>query len=59
MNNTDLQVELGLAISDRDAAVRAAARLAGALKDIFNDLGQLQEVRLRFDAVYNDVSEYA
>lgn len=48
-----------LAKSERDDVIRAAARMAGALKDIYNDLGELPEVQTRFDAVYSDVSEYA
>ena len=54
----DPDVALLLAESERDDVIRAAARLAGALKDIFNDIGEMPEVRARVDAVYSDISSY-
>lgn len=55
----DPELALALAQSERDDVIRAAARMAGALKDIYNDLGEFQEVQIRFNAVYGDVLEYA
>lgn len=53
------ELERDMAYSERDDVKRAAARLANALKDIFNDVGELPEVRARFESVYRDVSHYA
>lgn len=55
----DPELALDLVLSERDDVIRAAARMAGALKDIYNELGEFPEVKTRFDAVYSDVSEYA
>lgn len=35
-----------------------ATKLANALQDIYNDVGNIPEVRLRFDSVSSLVSEY-
>lgn len=55
----EAELERDMAYSERDDVKRAAARLANALKDIFNDVGELPEVRERFENVYRDVSHYA
>lgn len=55
----ELELERDIAYSERDDVKRAAARLANALKDIFNDIGELLEVRTRYESVYSDVRAYA
>ena len=47
-----------LAESQRDDAVRAAARLANALTDINNEIGEVAEVKKHFISVAADVAEY-
>jgi len=54
-----LELERDMAYSERDDVKRAAARLANALQDIFNDIGELPEVRARFESVYSDVRSYS
>lgn len=44
--------------SNLDLAHRAAVRTACALRGIFNDCGNLKEVRDRFDAVESFVSYF-
>ena len=44
---------------ERCDADAAATKLASALKDIYNDVGNIPEVRLRFDEVADIVAEYA
>ena len=55
----DPELALDLALSERDDVIRAAARMASALKDIYSELGEFPEVETRFNAVYGDVLEYA
>ena len=47
-----------LAERERDDAIRAAARLANALTDINNDIGETTEVKKYFISVAADVAEY-
>ena len=53
------ELERDMAYSERDDVKRAAAWLANALQDIFNDIGELPEVRARFESVYSDVRSYS
>ena len=51
--------KLALEVSHRMDVTRAAAKLANALQDIYNDVGELPEVKARFESVYSYVSEYS
>ena len=53
-----LQTKLLLAEAERDDVIRAAARLADALQEIFNNVGFLVEVEEAYNGVYVDVSHY-
>lgn len=53
------EIDLAMAESEKTDVIHAAARMANALKDIFNDIGELPEVRARYEAVERDVSYYA
>ena len=55
----DENIALLMARSERDDVIRAAARLANALSDINNDIGDLPEVKKAFERVEYDVSTYA
>ena len=51
-------LDLILAEGEREDAVRAAARLANALTDINNEIGEIAEVKRHFSSVANDVASY-
>ena len=53
------EVDLLMAQSERDDVIRAATRIANALKDIYNDIGEMPEVKARFDLVATDVANYS
>jgi hypothetical protein len=53
------EFDLLLVQGERDEAIRAAARIANALKDIYNDIGDMPEVKARFDLVATDVGYYS
>ena len=53
------QTDLGLAKSALDDMTKVAAKLANALQDIYNDLGEMEEVRAVYEAVEDLVSEYS
>ena len=55
----DLREQVCLEQSYRQDIIRSAALLANALQDIYNDVGNIPEVRRRFDDVVDIVSEYS
>jgi hypothetical protein len=52
-------MDLEFACSQRDDAIRDAEKLANALRDIYNEIGEVSQVRLAYDPVEDLVSEYA
>lgn len=57
MNESELKVDM--AITEKYDAIRAAAKLANALKDINNDLGEMPQIKAAFKSVENLVSDYS
>ena len=53
-----LEERLIIVESERDYVIRAAARMADALQDIYDELGNFKEVYIVFKQVYSDVSCY-
>lgn len=53
------QFDLDIANSERDDVVRIAAQLANALQDIYNDLGEMEQVKAAYRPVENLVSNYS
>ena len=51
--------ELIMAVSEKEHAIRTAAKLANALRDIYNDIGDLPEVKKHYQTVEWLVSDYA
>jgi len=49
---------LDLAYSERDDVIRAAARMANALNDIYAINGEVEDVSVFYHEVENDVQEY-
>jgi|GEM_PF-6574142 hypothetical protein len=56
---SESKYELDMAISQKSDAIRAAAKLANALRDIYNDLGEIPQIKSAFTSVENLVSEYS
>jgi len=52
-------MDLEFACSQRDDAIRDAAKLANALRDIYNEIGEVDQVRSAYEPVEELVSEYA
>tara|TARA_R110002072_G_scaffold21764_6_gene76796 strand:+ start:1353 stop:1541 length:189 start_codon:yes stop_codon:yes gene_type:complete len=56
---TEEECKIAMALSEKDDAIRAAANLANALRDIYNDLGEMPQIKAAFTSVENLVSEYS
>ena len=54
----DLEQKLIIVKSERDDVIRAAARMAEALQDIYNELGNLKEINSIFSTIHRDVFCY-
>lgn len=52
---SDLASELEMMASELDEAQRSAARMANVLRDLFNDIGEVPEVRAAYESVAGDV----
>ena len=52
---SDLASELEMMASELDEAQRSAARMSNVLRDLFNDIGEVPEVRAAYESVAGDV----
>lgn len=57
MNKYELEIDM--AINEKYDAIRAAAKLANALQDINNELGEMPQIKSAFKGVENLVSNYS
>ena len=57
MNKSELKIDM--AINEKHDAIRAAAKLANALQDINNELGEMPQIKSVFKGVENLVSNYS
>lgn len=59
VSSLPLSDQLAMALAAKASAEAAATRLANALKDIYNDIGEMPEVFERLSEVQYDVENYA
>jgi hypothetical protein len=57
MNEAELKIDI--AITEKYDAIRAAAKLANALSDINNELGEMPQIKSAFKSVESLVSNYS
>ena len=58
-SNLAMNMDLEVARSETRDVTRAAARLANALRDINNEIGEIPAIKERYAAVYDDVDHYS
>lgn len=58
-NSMEEKYEIDFTLQERDRAIRDSAKLANALRDIHNDIGEMAEVKAAYKSVDRLVSEYA
>ena len=58
-SNLAMNMDLEIARSETRDVTRAAARLANALRDINNEIGEIPAIKERYAAVYDDVDHYS
>ena len=57
MDNKEFNIELMAA--ERDDAMRAAAKIANAFQDLYNDYGEIPEIKAAYKKVERLISDYA
>lgn len=57
MNKKEFNIEI--MASERDDAIRAAAKIANAFQDLYNDLGEVPKIKEAYKSVEHLISEYA
>jgi|JI7StandDraft_1071085.scaffolds.fasta_scaffold183070_3 hypothetical protein len=57
MNKKEFEIEHMAA--ERDDAIRAAAKIANALQDLYNDLGEVPKIKEAYKSVEHLISEYS
>ena len=57
MNKKEFNIEL--MASERDDAIRAAAKIANAFQDLHNDYGEIPEIKAAYNKVEHLISDYA
>ena len=58
-SNLAMNMDLEIARSETRDVIQAAARLANALRDINNEIGEIPAIKERYAAVYDDVDHYS
>lgn len=57
MNRKEFNIEI--MASERDDAIRAAAKIANAFQDLYNDFGEVPEIKAAYSKVERLISDYA
>jgi hypothetical protein len=58
-NDAEQIFELKLTACQRDDAIRDCAVLANAFQDLYNEIGEIQEIKTAYKKVERVISEYA